>query len=214
MVDGKTLRESMREEMNTLKKMNFHEKRQHIWEYHKAKIIAAVIIAVVIVSIVNRVLNPPKEDFLYIAWLGPQINPALLERLGERLEPIVYDPERQQVTVVTYAATQDHVLNAAMQTRFATRVSAGEVDIIFTTRTGINELYGMGGWMRPINESMIAPYIQLGLHMIEGQPMGISLAGSRLLDEVGIDTGDLYLAVVSTARRYEHITLALQELLR
>ncbi|MCL2605262.1 MAG: hypothetical protein FWD90_12350 [Defluviitaleaceae bacterium] len=221
MVDGKSFRESMREERKKLGRMTFREKRQHIWEYYKLPIIVAAVVMVLLGSIVNRIINPPKEDFLYVAWLGAQIDPALLTELGERLEPAVDNPERQQVTVITYAATADHALNAAMQTRLAARVRVGDVDIMMSTRAGIFELNEAGGWLRPADDVLHALrisdpplYERLDLYVIEGKPMGIRLAGSPLLESLGIDTGDLFLAVVSNTQRVDNIALALRELFK
>ncbi|MCL2499538.1 MAG: hypothetical protein FWE90_04280 [Defluviitaleaceae bacterium] len=219
MVDGKTFRESLREEKEKLSRMTFHEKRLHIWEYYKIHMLVACVIIVVLFSIVNRVLNPPKVDFLYISWLGTQVDPALLVGLSERLETIVYNPERQQVTVLSYAATADHAFNSAMQTRLAARVRVGDVDIILTSQAGLAELDNAGGWLRPADDvldelkiSDLSLYERLDIYVIGGRPMGINLAGSPLLGETGINTDDLYLAVVSNTVRVENIVLALREL--
>jgi hypothetical protein len=193
MNDGKTLRQATREEIEKLKKMNFHEKRQHIWEYYKVQLFFIGLIIVIAFMITNRILNPPKENYLYIAWMGPMINPALLTEMGERLKIIVDDTERQQVTVISYAATNDHVVNNTMQTRLAAMIRVGDVDVILTTENGIRELTEFE-WIRPGS--------------------AVSLAGSRMLEEIGINSDDLYLSIVANAHRLDHIAQALQELLR
>jgi hypothetical protein len=214
MTDGKTLRQAVREEIEKLKKMNFYEKRQYIWEYYKTQLLIIGLIIVVAFMITNRILNPPKENYLYIAWMGHLIDPTLLTELGERLEIIVDDPERQQVTVMSYAATNDPMVNNAMQTRLAAMVRLGDVDVILTMGSGVRELTEFE-WLRPVDEVIEAMHgFTPPVYIIGGRNMAISLAGSRLLEEIGINPDDLYLTVLANAHRFDHIAKALQELLR
>ncbi|MCL2203925.1 MAG: hypothetical protein FWB88_08300 [Defluviitaleaceae bacterium] len=217
MNDGKTFRETLREERDKLRQMNFREKREHIWAYYKLPIFFTLILIFVGGSIINALVNPPKEDYLYIAWLAPGVHPAFLLELGERLHPIVYDPERQRVSVSSYTVTEDPQMNAALQARFAAMVRMASIDVILTNREGIEELTEMG-WIRPVCDVLRvypAPlYDRLVPYPTGAYYIAISLSGSALLEEVGISTADLYLSIMANAERIEPIAQALEEMLR
>ncbi|MCL2189585.1 MAG: hypothetical protein FWC16_11570 [Defluviitaleaceae bacterium] len=222
MNDGKTFRESLREERDKLKAMNFTEKRQHIWEYYKAHMIFLAVVIFLLYSIVGHIVNPPKRDYLYIAWLGATVDVQRLADLGDALQPIVYDPERQRVTVGSYTAHPDPQMNAAIQTRFAGMIQTGSIDIILTSCVGVEELDSIQ-LLRNISETPVAfrfaHYARAIPERIrvcpqDGRWLGISLQGSSLLTEVGINSNDLYLTVLGNTQRFYEINQALEALLR
>jgi hypothetical protein len=188
MTDGKTFRESVKEEIAKLKKMNAQEKRQYIWEYYKLHLLILGVMVFLSVSIFNLIFNPPKREYLYVAWLGPLVDPAKLSELAERLEPIVDNPERERILVVSYAATDNPALNNDLRERFGMLVQLGSIDVIMTTRVGVEELTEIG-WVRT---------------------EATSLSGAPLLEAVGFDTKDLYLAVLANTQKFEQIAKALE----
>jgi hypothetical protein len=213
MNDGKTFKESIREEIAKLKKMTFREKRQHIWEYYKLHFLLTGIAAFLVISFARHLMNPPKENFVYIAWFGPVIAQIQLDALNEKLEPVIPYPERQQITIESFALTENPATNQATGARFVAKMSAGEVDVILTTQPGLEEIHEIL-LIRPVYDLLEAfgkiDHRELTLYYINGQAVGISLANASALKAVDIDTDDLYLAVFAATQRIENIALVLR----
>jgi len=196
MTDGKGLHQHIREEIAKLRAMNFTDKRQYIWEYYKLHIIGLAVAIITIGVFVNTmILNPTPRDYLYIAWLGPPITIETLNDLSEALQPLVPEDLHEVVSINSYAASPNPMMTTAVQQRFATMVHIGGMDAILTTSVGVQELIDAATWIRPINE-------------LPGAPMAVSLYGSPLLAEVGIDSYDLYLSMlVNTSNIYRILSM-------
>ena len=215
MNDGKTLRQHLSEERNKLKQMNFREKRQHIWEYYKFHLLLLCVVLFVLYSFINWLVNPPPRDYMYIAWLGPQVLATQISDLNDLLSPIVANPARERVTVTNYAASGDMAINAAMQTRFAAMLQTAGIDAIITTSEGLHDLDDVG-WIRPLDDILpYLPYINERFYTFpDGRIMAVLLTHSPLLEAAGFDTYDLYITLVTNSRRANHVASGIKELLR
>ena len=212
-------------EIAKLKEMTFAEKRWYIWEYYKLHIILGVVTLVIIGSSINtRFINPPKNDYLYIAWQADFVPMGVLENLGQELSVIVDNPSRYRVSVRSYLLGDDPSMNMALITRFHAMVSIGDLHALINTR---EETYHFAehGMIRPLHEVVSAaleadPAIYAALSErlvtmtftlfdedVEMQPitdiMSIHIGGLPLLTELGIISEDLYLSVVINADRPE-----------
>jgi len=198
-----------------LKEMTFREKRQYIWEYYKLHIIGLVFAAFIIGNVLNIwVFNPPKQEYLYVVWLGEQIAPQRLQDLGDRLETILDNPERQRIVVTSYAASPVPMENMAIGTRFIGNLQLGLLDMILVPEEGLEELVAEG-FIRPVQELLqkleyLNPplYDEIGRH-VPTYAMAISVEGAPLLEELGIDSGGLYVAVVANTRKIYEIAKGL-----
>ena len=199
-----------------LREMNFTQKRQYIWEYYRLQMFIFVFVAALVVYGINTlVINPRKSEYLYVAWLGDVVAREQLLELGEGLSEIVSDPDREAVFVVSYAATGNHQVDRHTHTRFMANLQLGTIDIFLTSRMGIEELEYVN-FLRPITGVLAYTSVahERVVYGAEGYAIAISLAGSRLLYDVGIDADNLYLAVVTTSGRERAVAQALEVLLR
>jgi len=216
MNDGKTFKEAVREEIEKLKKMTFHEKRQHIWEYYKIHMLLVVTVIFFIFGMTQVALNPPKREFVYIAWLGPTIETSTLNALGESLSPLLENPQRQRISVTSYTETSDETVNQAMRQRFVMLLHTASMDLIITTRIGMEELHEME-WLRPL-EGVFARMPCGGENLtkveFDGRPKGISLAQSNMFNELGFETDNLYIMAVMNTNKLAQIALVLEEIFR
>lgn len=213
-----------RTEWGKLRVMSFRDKRQYIWEYYKVHIFIFAIVGFIIGSLINVwFINPPKRDYLYIAWLDLQfVSSAQLERLGHNLDIIVTDPDRYQVLATSYAMTDNPELNMALQSRFTALLSTGSIDVFLTPQEGVQEL-AVHGMIRPISFVMeevykinpelyayltdrllILTFTSEGAEAYMTEPMAISMADSPLFPYLEIDASDLYFAmVINSNKAYE-----------
>jgi len=201
-------------EREKLRGMTFAEKRWYIWTYYKAHIFALVVLAFLVGGFINRQLNPPTQEFLYVVWLGPIASFGQLIDLADALEIIVEDPERQAVFISDFTETEDRRLNANLRERFSFFLQAGDFDMFITTRQGAYELAGQR-FIRPVDEVVQGMNIEHLLLAIEPEEemLAVSLAGSPLLYELGIEASDIYMCVVVNTRRVERVAKALEVLL-
>ena len=210
-----------------LRGMSFRDKRQYIWEYYKLQIFIFAFAAFIVGSLINVwFINPPKREYLYVAWLSPQpILSTQIDRIGHALDVIVSDPGRYQVVVSSYSATDIPEIDMALRSRFAALLSTGSIDIFLTNREGMLGL-AENSFIRPISpvmEEIQNPefYTYLNSRILTitfapedsdqvTQPMAISLAGSPLFRYLEIDTTDLYLAMVINSGKFYEISKALE----
>lgn len=228
------MKEYLTTELNKLKEMNFKEKRQYIWEYYKLHMFFIAIISFIVGSLLNVwVFNPPRQDYLYIAWISPHVHHELLNELGEKLEVIVDDNERQRVSIVSYAQSDNPQERVAIHTRFMANMTLGIIDLFITPRGGIDEM-AFEGFIRPINPILemaaeINPTLYNELKQrtltitytqnIEDAPtltdkMAFSIEGSPLLEYIGINSEKLYVSLVITTDSIYEIIKGLEVLFK
>jgi len=190
-----------------LKEMNFKQKREYIWEYYKVHIIILIILLIAVGSIINTVfINPPKQNYLYIAWLTQQEGINHTELLENALEPFVEDPERQTVTVASYATTGNDQMDMVLYTRFFGRLQSGDIDIYLLNGETISDLT-YDDLASPIRET-------LGNFPTDPSGFAVPLSGSSILAEIGIRSDDLFLAVPVSAQNIDRIIKILEVLLQ
>ncbi|MCL2362083.1 MAG: hypothetical protein FWC73_09755 [Defluviitaleaceae bacterium] len=227
------IRNFFRTEWGKLKVMNFTDKRQYIWEYYKVQIIALILAIAAILYMVNTmILNPPKRDYLYIAWQGNIIHSEPLDELGTRLDVIVEEYKRYQVSIRSYLLTGDPQMDQALITRFFAMMQVGDMHGVMGSSAN---MLGMAqdGIVKPVHEILVyveAMNPELHAHLAmrapimvfvpehgeDGTPimdtMAISLHGAPMLIELGIPSEDLYLSIISNSTHYYELAKALVEM--
>lgn len=217
-----------------LRKMSFAEKRWYLWEYYKLHFAGIILVIFLLGYLVNWRLNPPPDEYVYIAWLGVAATTTQLENLAAELSVIVEDPERQIIQITDYSLSPNPQMNDALQARFVAFLHLGALDVFISTREAANEMAHFG-YIRTIDEVMdylaqINPRLDLEDRLLlltfdheytENEffdPdaeyfIGISLAGSPVLEEFGIDSSIAYLCVIINTRRLYEIAELLEVLL-
>jgi len=197
-----------------LREMTFQEKRSYIWMYYKIQIIAAVFLIFMFGSLINTwFINPPKQEYLYIAWLGEFAMPTTLDNLADKLSVIVTDPNRQAVAVTSYAETGDPQMDMALSARFFGRMQTESLDLVLLDYHELNGLASMGAF-RPvrdiaqatadnpvlyqkITERMVTITYVCSVSDVEITEMiAISLTGVPFLENLGLSTEDLFLTMI------------------
>jgi len=221
------LKNFIKSERAKIREMSFVEKRWYIWEYYKLQIAAIVFVIILIVTFINHLfINPPKRDYLYIAWVGHQVYQGSLNEIGEHLGVIVSDPYRERVLVTSYAFTDNPQMDSALQQRFFAMIQTGSIDLFLTPQLGVQEL-AEGELSRPMHEVMTyvadissTLYQQVSSQLltvtfeIEGYTytdvMGVSLTNTPFFEYLGLGSNDLYLMVVVNTQNFDRIAKALE----
>ncbi|MCL2839893.1 MAG: hypothetical protein FWE05_03885 [Defluviitaleaceae bacterium] len=221
------MKDFFKAEWTKLKTMTFAEKRWYIWNYYKLQIGGFLIAVFFIGSVINHVfINPPKDEFLYIAWLDiPALSSTLIE-MGESLSIIVDDDQREWVLFTDYSATDNPQLNQARQTRFHAMVMSGSIDVFITTAE-YAQGWANANFIQPLHEMLAqvdSPALEEAIDERlltmtftpeETYPpitdiMAVSLAGSPFMAYFGIHTDDIVMVLVGNANRFDRIILALE----
>jgi len=193
-----------------LSEMTFAQKRQYIWEYYKLHIIGLLIFVFLIGSLVNTwIINPPRREYLYIAWFGQHAN---LEDLSERLSVLVDDPAREHVLVISYSHTGNPQVDMGLQMRFSAMLHAGSIDLIISPREEIEEFANLG-FILEANDAAFRQYFAEIAYITRdaeaSQIYVISLADAPLFAYLGVDASELYVATVANSEKFYEISQAL-----
>ena len=218
----------LKTEWAKLKQMNFTEKRQYIWEYYKIHLAVLAVVLFVLWNFLNIwVINPPKQEYLYFAWMGPFVMPHQLDNFTEALSVIVDNTDRYEIRATNFAiGAHDPQLFMAMQTRFIAALQVGSLDIFLLLNeelqyyTDAGFLLPLDGLMQEVYASNPGLYNALKERLVEvtfyangtGTPqyMAIDMQGVAFFEEIGVFTGNLYLAIVSNTRRFDRALRALE----
>ncbi|MDR0271870.1 MAG: hypothetical protein LBI27_00935 [Clostridiales bacterium] len=207
------MKKNLQTEIKKLREMNFAEKRWYIWEYYKFHIGGLIVLFFIMVSIINSILNPKPDEYLYIAWLNIPAQSWQIEELARGLSVITEDPERQAVTITNYSETQDTRINAALETRFNALLLMGAMDVLITTREGVEAVFEIEEdfrFIRSLDEISQIYLTEERALLIEGEIFAISLEGSPLLEYYEIDSSDAYLCVIINTERFFEIAKTLE----
>ena len=226
------IRNFFKTEWSKMRQMTFTEKRQYIWEYYKVQIFTFIFVAFLLGSLINVwFINPPKREYLYLAWLSNNlITSTQLNHLGENLNIIVPESYHEEIRITSYTFISDNPdHNIALQTRFFALLQTGAIDILFTEKEALGPV-AASGLTRPVHDVMaevsaLNPELyQLVTERLvtvtfvlddEAQTeitdvMGISLDGAPLFEYLRIPTDDLYIAVVINTNKFDRIAAALE----
>ena len=223
----------LRVEWEKLKPMNFTEKRQYIWEYYKLHIFALLVVAFITGSLMNTfIFNPPSQDYLYFAWIGPPVASFVLDDFADKINKIVENPDRYEVRATNYnlEGVDPHMV-IGLQTRFVAQIQRRGLDLFMFTK---DELYSFSsnGFVLPIVDFLdeleeINPAVHdilrqrlVEITFYQGENgllttdyMAASMHEVSFFDRFNIQTDDLFLAVVINAERFERVARALEVIL-
>ena len=220
-------------EWGKLREMSFKDKRQYIWEYYRIQMFVAAIIIFIVGSLINIwFINPPKSEYLHFAWLYPHLPHYQLSSLEHELNPIVGNPDREEVVVISYVMSDNPEWNMAVSSRMFALLQIGAIDAFFVSGS---EVEGLASefFLQPVDDILhYAAQINPELHRLlydrkkivtftqeispgEHTPemthaMAISLLDAPLLVRLNFDTSELYLGMLGNARRPYELAKALE----
>ena len=215
----------LKKEIAKIKLMSFKEKREYIWVYYKIHIIIAVFILIIAGGLINSwFINPPKKDYINIAWMGAYEPYEQLDALAAAFTgALVQDDKKETAVIIPYFYSGEPSYDAAMTNRLMAMVSAREVDIFITDKESLDELTG-AGYTAPLSalaEELNKPeYAALNKALSEScieltftdddkkiltDIMAVNLEGNVFLEKAGINTRGLYLSITVNTLKLPHI---------
>jgi len=217
------------QEWAKLKEMNFTDKRQYIWEYYKAHIFMLGFAAFMIGSLINIwFINPPRQDYLYIAWQAGHVHTDRLDAMGEQLGIIIPAEGRYRVTVQSYVLVNEPQVDEALIMRFSALITVGDLHATITSSQGILEGAELGLLGAPeavleiireydvdfyeyLNERLLyLTYTPWGEEDLVTESMALRIGGAPMFTEMGIMSDDLYLGIIVNSRQTDGIARAIK----
>ena len=207
-----------------LKEMNFTQKRQYIWEYYRFPIVATIFLTFMSVT---WFWSQNPGEYLYMGWFTTGAHDGTREELAEKLSLIAPNPERQRVTITSYAYTGNPQFDSASIQRFVAMIQAGLIDGIFAPYQGIREfaegefIQSMGRVMAEVRSICPELYQQVSGNLLSitymtdfGEEltgnMAVSLADTALLNYMGVDASNLYMAPLFNTSHPQRLARALE----
>ena len=226
------IRNFLTEETAKLREMNFTDKRQYIWEYYKLQLLGLVIVLALLGSFIHTRFNPPKGEYLYIAWMSHFVTYQHLSDLSTSLNTIIDEEKHYEVLVRSYVFTGDPQMDHAIQMRFFSLLSIGSVDAVIQSKEDL-EANAIFGIVQPVHGLVSAiEALDPEMHSIisdrlltitfddidnEGETitdtMAICIQGSPLLTALGFPTDDLYIGIVINSEKYYELAKAIIHIL-
>ncbi|MCL2222892.1 MAG: hypothetical protein FWC20_11110 [Oscillospiraceae bacterium] len=219
----------IRIEIAKLRKMNFREKMEYIWEYYKPLLIGIVVFLLISGSLINTwFINPPPQTALLIEWSADFVLNEQLVTLAETLtKQLVDETENEIVSASLFFETPDDPqMMMAMVSRRMALLSAGELDVFIQN---FEQLRGtaLNGTVMPLDAVLaevqsISPLIfniaeERLIYALydpfedggQEQIMGVDISGSPLLQELGFHERELIFSVAISSNRLDNVVRSL-----
>jgi len=134
----------------TIKSLKGKERREFIWDYYKVPIFAAAAVVIAVAyTLYITVINPPKKEYLSVAYYSSVYNEDQDALQATLNAAIPHDDATEEVqAAVFFTGGLDPTFAQAQAQAFVTRLSVGMIDVIMADA---NEAEGMA------QENMLTP---------------------------------------------------------
>jgi hypothetical protein len=209
------LKNRLRSEWATIKSMRGVARRQHILMYYKFHMIILAAVLIFMGTGIYRIINPPKEIILSVAWVGTAdfITEGQLDALaGILTDALAANPDKQRVQVLPFILSGMPEQDSATVNRLAAIMGANDIDVLIGTITDGDYFEWMLG-MVPFwaFEDIHAVLHEAGvpgervIYFMEGDgeplPRAVFINKSATLAALGIWAEDVYFAAVGNTKR-------------
>lgn len=201
-----------------MKGMSRKEKTQYIWEYYKLHIIVVIILTTFVGSYAYYAAgNTPAQ--LNITIIGSYIEQDRIDALQNKsTAELIKDPKSKKEIIFDFLGGNGQQLDLNTQMKLATSVAAKEIDILILSKKHFQFFAEQDSFM---NLSIIPGFSQLNIQeskLIKYQPKnsdgetdgkegiyGINVEDTVILKDLGYDTKDAVLCVLSNTKRLDKV---------
>lgn len=201
-----------------MKGMSRKEKTQYIWEYYKFHIIVIIILTAFVGSYAYYASgNTPAE--LNITILGSYIEQDRIDSLQNKATAeLIKDPKSKKEIIFDFLGGNGQQLDLNTQMKLSTSVAAKEIDILILNKKHFELFAEQDSFMKL---SSIPGFSQLNIQeskLIKYQPKnsdgetvdkegiyGINVEDTAILKDLGYDTKDAVLCVLSNTKRLDKV---------
>ena len=210
--------------MVDLKGMSKKEKAEYIWEYYKIHIIVTIVTIFIVGTFINSQIT--KIDYVFnLTMIGNIVDENKSNDLEKQLTKIVVKngEERKQATVDCISldgssSDKSSMSNQYMQ-KFIAQISAGELDVVVLDKNLFESLVKQNIFFK------LGSLSQLDLASIKNEKIeakgkdnnkgvyGISVENTKVFKNMGFDTHNKVIGIISTSKQKSKAILVLKWLL-
>jgi hypothetical protein len=201
-----------------MKGMTGKEKAQYIWEYYKLHMLVTIILVGFIGSYAYYAAgNTPAE--LNITIIGGYIEQGKIEALQNKVTAeLIKDKKNKREIIVDFLGGNGQQLDLNTQMKLSTSVAAKEIDILILDKKHFESFADQGAFMKLSSIPVIAQLNIPDSNLVKCQPKnsngktdgkediyGINVEDMPTLKDLGYDTKDSILCVLSNTKRPDKV---------
>ncbi|MDR0999709.1 MAG: hypothetical protein LBL96_02740 [Clostridiales bacterium] len=210
------IKDFWRIESAKMKDMSMKDKAGYIWEYYKFPIIGFIIGAIIIGSVVNGILNPPKDTFAQIVYYGGYFADDMLLKVETSIaDAAMTDEEKLSDAVystVIYGATGDTQADMANSQKFMVMVAAAELDIIVFNKFELESL--KNSEMLIDITTVMDEELQSRVGDLLIDNVALDISENLFFRSAGLNTEDMRVGVIVNTARLDNVKRVLNVILR
>ena len=210
--------------MVDLKGMSKKKKAEYVWEYYKLHIIGSLVLICVIGSIIHSQIT--KVDYVFsLTMLGNTVDTNKKTDLETQLTKVVVSDgdTKKQATVSNISFgdsnSSDPAMSSQYMQKFVAQLSVGELDVVILDKDMFESFVKQDMFLKLNNIS------GLNLASIKNKKIeasasdntkavyGIDAENIKLFKNIGFDTTNKVIGIISTTKQKNNSTLVLKWLL-
>ena len=210
--------------MVDLSSMSKKKKAEYIWEYYKLHIIAVLVIIFIVASFIHGQIT--KVDYVFnLTLIGNNVDANKKTNVEKQLTNFVIKTgeQKKQAIIDVIPLEGSSKANASMSSistqKFIANISVGGIDVIILNKAMFQSFASKGMFSRLDNIS------QLSLASIKNEKLqaigddkvkavyAINAESIKMLKDMGFDTENMVIGIISTCKQKDKATLVLKWLL-
>jgi len=210
--------------MVDLSSMSKKKKAEYIWEYYKLHIIAVFVIIFIVASFIHGQIT--KVDYVFnLTLIGNNVDDNKKTEVAKQLTNFVIKngEQKKQAIIDVIPLEGSSKANASMSSistqKFIANISVGGIDVIILDKAMFQSFATKGMFLRLDNIS------QLSLASIKNEKLqaigddkvkavyAINADNIKILKDMGFDTDNMVIGIISTCKQKDKAALVLKWLL-
>jgi hypothetical protein len=201
-----------------IKGMTGKEKAQYIWEYYKLHMMITIIVIGFIGSYAYYAAGNKSAEF-NITIIGGYIEQGKIEALQNKITAeLITDKKNKREIIVDFLGGNGQQLDLNTQMKLSTSVAAKEIDILILDKKHFEFFANQGAFMKLSGIPVITQLNIPDSNLIKYQPKnsngktdgkediyGINVEDMPILKDLGYDTKDNVLCVLSNTKRLNKV---------
>ncbi|MBU3191933.1 hypothetical protein K9O30_12405 [Clostridium bowmanii] len=210
--------------MVDLKGMSRKKKAEYIWEYYRIHIIGTIAILFIIGSIIHSQVT--KIDYVFnLTVIGNIVDESKISNLEKQLTKVVVKEGdgRKQAVVTSIplegSSSENTQMSSQYMQKFIAQLSVGELDVVILDKTMLENFAKQDMFVKLDGIS------QLNLNSLKNEKVeasgsdnkkavyAINVEDIKMFKEMGIDTRNKVIGIISTSKQKDNATVVLKWML-
>lgn len=211
--------------MIDLSSMSKKKKAEYIWEYYKLHIIAVLVIILIVASFIHGQIT--KIDYVFnLTLIGNNVDGNKKSEVEKQLTNLVIKngEQKKQAIVDVIALEGSSKANASMSSistqKLVAKISVGEIDVVILNK-GMFQIYIKQGMFSRLDNISQLPLASIKNEKLQASGddnvkavYAINAENIKILKDMGFDTDNMVIGIVSTCKQKDKAALVIKWLLK